>query len=57
MDLAVITDALKDFNTFASAIVKLFRVVPDILIRFGNLGDPDKVGRTFEQAAAIKNAK
>lgn len=57
MDLAVITDALKDFNTFASAIVKLFRVVPDILVGFGNLGNPDKVGKTLEQAAAIKAAK
>ncbi|WP_177221725.1 hypothetical protein [Corynebacterium sp. NML140438] len=42
MDLAVIVDALKDFNTFASAIVKLFRAVPDVLLQFGGLGDKAK---------------
>ncbi|MCQ4608401.1 PorH family porin [Corynebacterium pseudogenitalium] len=38
MDLAVITDALKDFSTFAGNIVKLFRLIPDLLINFGELG-------------------
>ncbi|MCO6394651.1 MULTISPECIES: hypothetical protein [Corynebacterium] len=39
MDLAVITDALKDFSTFSSNIVKLFRLIPDLFINFGKLGD------------------
>ncbi len=38
MDLAVIVDALKDFSTFSSNIVKLFRLIPDLLINFGELG-------------------
>ena len=39
MDLAVIVDALKDFSTFTSNIVKLFRLIPDLLVNFGGLGD------------------
>ncbi|WP_288857975.1 hypothetical protein [Corynebacterium pseudogenitalium] len=39
MDLAVIVDALKDFSTFTSNIVKLFRLIPDLFINFGKLGD------------------
>ena len=39
MDLAVITDALKDFSTFSSNIVKLFRLIPDLFITFGTLAD------------------
>lgn len=41
-DLSNIVDMLKDFKTFGKNLVELFRAVPDILVRFGSLGDKAK---------------